>query len=128
MILFDIPLVLPALPAVAGEVPDAPMLAAALWTAVIEVPLFALCGYRGARELALFAGVNVVSNLLLNGFLAAAEWPWGAAVAAGEAGVLLLEYALCRYFVPDRGRLFATLFVTNAASCLAGLAYAAWAL
>ena len=44
-------------------------LAAALITVIIEVPLFYFCGYRKPKELAGFAVVNIISNLLLNEFL-----------------------------------------------------------
>ena len=100
------------------------MLALALATAALEAPLFWLCGYRRAFSVLAFAGVNIVSNLMLNGFLASSPMPWAASVAAGEAAVVLLEYCLCRYFEKGgRARLFMTLVATNAASCLAGLAF-----
>ena len=41
----------------------------ALLTVLIEVPLFFFCGYRKPKELASFAVVNIISNLLLNEFL-----------------------------------------------------------
>ncbi|MBQ7248851.1 MAG: hypothetical protein IJS21_02340, partial [Deltaproteobacteria bacterium] len=45
---------------------QAPFLRAVLWTVLIETPLFFLFGYRLPREWLAFAGINVVSNLLLN--------------------------------------------------------------
>ena len=47
---------------------DSDLLTLAIWTILIEVPLFYFCGYREKRQLLYFAGVNLVSNLLLNGF------------------------------------------------------------
>ena len=44
-------------------------LVVALLTVLIEVPVFYFCGYRKPKELAGFAVVNIVSNLLLNEFL-----------------------------------------------------------
>ena len=45
----------------------------ALMTVIIEVPLFYLCGYRRFKDCLYFAGVNVVTNLLLNEFLELTE-------------------------------------------------------
>ena len=47
---------------------DSDLLTLAIWTILIEVPLFYFCGYREKRQLLYFAGVNLVSNLLLNGW------------------------------------------------------------
>ena len=44
-------------------------LTVALLTVLIEVPVFYFCGYRKPKELAGFAIVNIISNLLLNEFL-----------------------------------------------------------
>ena len=101
------------------------LLWAALGTVLIETPLFYLLGYRRMREWLSFAGINVVSNLLLNETLNAlppsANLP--PALALGELLVLLLEFALCRRVVQNGGaRLFVVLVATNAASLLCGLA------
>ena len=103
---------------------DSDLLLAAFWTIVIEVPLFFLCGYRNKKQLLYFALVNLVSNLMLNGFLETADYNFELSVLAGEIVVVLLEFCLCCYFVKEnRKKLFKTLVFTNAVSCLAGLAY-----
>ena len=103
------------------------LLDAALATAVIETPLFWLCGYRQRAEYLWFFIVNIVSNLLLNEFLDATprDFPYPAAVLLGEIFVVLLEYALCGYAVRERGgaRLFCVLLLTNVVSFVAGIIY-----
>ncbi len=110
-----------------GVLSDPWLLDAALATAVIETPIFWLCGYRRRAEYLLFFVVNIVSNLLLNEFLAATPrtFPYLAAVLLGEIFVVLLEYALCSYSVRDRGgkRLFRVLLLTNMVSFVAGIIY-----
>ena len=100
---------------------------AALATAVIETPIFWLCGYRRSVENAWFFVVNIVSNLLLNEFIGATprNFPYPAAVLLGEVFVVLLEFALCGYAVREKGgkRLFRVLLLTNAVSFLAGVIY-----
>ena len=97
-------------------------LAAALLTVLIEVPLFFICGYRKPKELAGFAVVNMISNLLLNEFLE--QDPFDAfwvAVILGEIAVILLEFCLCCYFIQrDRKKLFRTLVLVNVCSVLLG--------
>ena len=88
----------------------------ALITVLIEVPLFYFCGYRKPKELAGFAVVNIISNLLLNEFLEQdpLDWYWLA--------VVLLEFCLCCYFIKgDRKKLFKTLVLVNVCSVAAGL-------
>lgn len=114
--------------ALAGGVFSEPwLLDAALATAVIETPIFWLCGYRRAAEWTWFFVVNIVSNLLLNECLAELPWtlPYAAAVLLGEVFVVLLEYALCGYTVREKGgkRLFRVLLLTNAVSFLAGVIF-----
>ena len=121
-----IPVVSETIFALAGGVLSEPwLLDAALATAVIETPIFWLCGYRRAAEWTWFFAVNIVSNLLLNEFLAETprNFPYAAAVLLGEVFVVLLEYALCGYAVREKGgkRLFRVLLLTNAASFVAGL-------
>ena len=103
------------------------LLDAALATAVIETPIFWLCGYRRAAEWLWFFVVNIVSNLLLNEFLAELPWtfPYAAAVLLGEIFVVFLEYALCGYAVREKSgkRLFRVLLLTNAVSFLAGVIF-----
>ncbi len=103
------------------------LLDAALATAVIETPLFWLCGYRQRAEYLWFFIVNIVSNLLLNEFIDATprDFPYPAAVLLGEIFVVLLEYALCGYAVRERGgaRLFCVLLLTNVVSFVAGIIY-----
>ena len=102
------------------------LLDAALATVVVETPIFWLCGYRRATECLWFAVVNIVSNLLLNEFIAGTPRPvpYPAVVLLGEFFVVALEFALCGYAVREKGaKLFRVLLLTNAASFLAGLAY-----
>ena len=100
---------------------------AALATAVIETPIFWLCGYRRSVENVWFFVVNIVSNLLLNEFIGATprNFPYLAAVLLGEVFVVLLEFVLCGYAVREKGgkRLFRVLLLTNAVSFLAGVIY-----
>ncbi len=107
-----------------GLGPRPEFLLAAAATALIETPVFWLCGCRKGRELFLFAAINIISNLLLNEFLADAAFGIGAvlSVILGEVFVLALEYVLCGYGVKSlRGRrLFRALLLTNMVSFLAG--------
>ena len=123
-----IPVVSENIFALAGGVFSEPWLwDAALATAVIETPIFWLFGYRRAAEWIWFFVVNIVSNLLLNEFLAETPraFPYPCAVLLGEIFVVLLEYALSNYAVRDRGgkRLFRVLLLTNAVSFAAGVIY-----
>ena len=126
--MMTIPVVSETAFALAGGVFSEPwLLDAALATAVIETPIFWLCGYRRAVEWIWFFVVNIVSNLLLNEFLAETPrtFPYAAAVLWGEIVVVLLEYALCGYAVRKKGgkRLFHVLLLTNAVSFVAGIVY-----
>ena len=100
---------------------------AALATAVIETPLFWIFGYRRAAEWLWFFIVNIVSNLLLNEFLAESpqSLPYPCAVLLGEIFVVLLEFVLCGYVVEEKrgANLFRVLLLTNAVSFLAGVIY-----
>ena len=95
----------------------------ALMTVLIEVPLFYFCGYRKPKELAGFAVVNIISNLLLNEFLEQDPLDsYWLAVVLGEIAVVLLEFCLCCYFIKgDRKKLFKTLVLVNACSVVVGL-------
>ncbi len=123
-----VPVVSEAAFALSGGVLSEPWLwDAALATAVIETPIFWLCGYRRSVENAWFFVVNIVSNLLLNEFIGATprNFPYPCAVLLGELFVVLLEFALCGYAVREKGdkRLFRVLLLTNAVSFLAGVIY-----
>ncbi len=112
----------------AGSVFSDPwLLQLALATAAIETPIFWLCGYRRAAECLWFFVVNLVSNLLLNEFIAETPgtFPYPAAVLLGEIFVVALEFALCGYVVRENGgvRLLRVLLLTNVASFLAGVGY-----
>ena len=112
---------MPPLPAGPVFLHNGLLIPAAL-TILIETPLFALCLSRKRRHVALFAGVNLVSNLLLNEWLGATALEYTTAVVWGELTVLALEYALCATLMDlPRLRLFATLVLTNAGSLLLGL-------
>ena len=97
-------------------------LAVALITVIIEVPLFYFCGYRKPKELAGFAAVNIISNLLLNEFLEQDPFSeYWMAVVLGEIAVILLEFCLCCYFIQgDRKKLFKTLALVNVCSVVIG--------
>ena len=102
---------------------QADLLTFALLTVLIEVPIFFLCGYRKFTDCAYFAGVNVVTNLLLNEFLSTidAELYW-LVVLPAEVVVVILEFVLCSYrFAENRIRLLKVLILTNATSFLIGL-------
>ena len=110
-----------------GVFSDPWLLDAALATAVIETPIFFLCGYRRAAEWIWFFVVNIVSNLLLNEFIDATprDYPYYYAVLLGEIFVVLLEYVLCSYAVREKGgkRLLCVLLLTNVVSFVAGIIY-----
>jgi hypothetical protein len=98
------------------------LITTALITVLIEVPLFYFCGYRKPKELAGFAVVNIISNLLLNEFLEQDPLDsYWLAVFLGEIAVILLEFCLCSYFIKsDRKKLFKTLVLVNVCSVLIG--------
>ena len=97
-------------------------IAVALITVLIEVPLFYFCGYRKLKELAGFAAVNIISNLLLNEFLEQApSGGYWVAVVLGEIAVILLEFCLCSYFIRgDRKKLLKTITLVNLCSVVLG--------
>ena len=95
------------------------LLMPALLTAAIETVIFWLFGYRRARQCLWFAGVNIVTNLLLNEFLMtqARNAQYDRLVPVCELVVILLEFALCRYAMGGTARrLWLTLAVSNACS------------
>lgn len=95
------------------------LLIPAFLTATIETPVFWLCGYRNVRQCLWFAGINIVTNLLLNEFLMtqADNAQYDRLVPVCELVVVVLEFALCRYSVGGAARrLWLTLAVSNACS------------
>ena len=98
------------------------LLTFALLTVLIEVPIFFLCGWRKFTDCAYFAGVNIVTNLLLNEFLSTtdAELYWQIILPA-EVVVVILEFVLCSYRFGADKKLFKTLTFTNATSFLIGV-------
>ena len=98
------------------------LFAVALLTVLIEVPLFYFCGYCKPKELAGFAVINIISNLLLNEFLEQDPFePYWLAIVLGEIAVILLEFCLCCYFIKsDRKKLFKTLALVNVCSVVLG--------
>ena len=101
------------------------LLKTAFLTAAIEVPLFYICGYRNVKDCIYFAAVNLVSNLLLNEFLAEVETEnYWTVVVVCEVFVVILEFALCRYWIKtDSKRLLKVLIFTNLISFLSGVVY-----
>ena len=101
---------------------EEPLFMTVLITVLIEVPLFYFCGYRKPKELAGFAVVNIISNMLLNEFLEQAPFNWyWMGVVLGEIAVIMLEFCLCRYFIQgDRKKLFKTLVLANVCSVVVG--------
>ena len=101
------------------------LLMIAFSTAAIEVTLFYLCGYRNIKDCIYFAFVNIVSNLLLNEFLhqVATDNIW-AVVIVCEIFVVILEFALCSYWIEtNQRRLLKVLIFTNLTSFLSGVIY-----
>lgn len=96
------------------------MLDIALLTAAIETPLFFLFGFKKFRDLIFFAGINIVSNLLLNGFLDQIDFEWWILIVS-EIFVVILEFSLCTYFIEPNKKLFRTIVATNLASLILGL-------
>ena len=96
------------------------MLDIALLTAAIETPLFFLFGFKKFRDLIFFAGINIVSNLLLNGFLYTIDFEWWILIVA-EIFVVILEFSLCTYFIAPSRKLFGTIIATNLSSFILGL-------
>ena len=93
-------------------------------TAIIETPLFWLCGYRRPRQYMWFAAVNVISNILLNEYLSTLQdlETYNAAIVPAELLVAALEFFLCLYIVDGKyGRLLLTVLFTNACSYLFGI-------
>ena len=101
------------------------LLKTAFLTAAIEVPLFYICGYRNVKDCIYFAAVNLVSNLLLNEFLAEVETEnYWAVVIVCEIFVVILEFVLCRYWInADSKHLLKVLIFTNLVSFLSGVVY-----
>ena len=101
------------------------LLKTAFLTAAIEVPLFYICGYRNIKDCIYFAAVNLVSNLLLNEFLAEIETEnYWAVVIVCEIFVVILEFTLCRYWIKtDSKHLLKVLIFTNLVSFLSGVVY-----
>jgi len=95
-------------------------------TVLIEVPIFFLCGWRKFSDCAFFAGVNVISNLLLNEFLQATTAEYWQIIFPCEFFVVLLEFVLCSYRFGMSKKIFATLLLTNAASFFIGLVLEFW--
>lgn len=101
---------------------DADLFQFAAMTVVIEVPLFYLCGWRKLNDCIYFAGVNIITNLLLNEFLELTDLPYSQIIIPCEIVVVLLEFALCSYwFTENRRKLLYTLIFTNSVSFLFGL-------
>ena len=96
------------------------MLDIALLTAAIETPLFFLFGFKKFRDLIFFAGINIVSNLLLNGFLYQIDFEWWILIVS-EIFVVIFEFSLCTYFIAPSQKLFLAIVATNLVSFSIGL-------
>ena len=101
------------------------LLRTAFLTAAIEVPLFYICGYKNFKDCIYFAAVNIVSNLLLNEFIAEIDLEnYWTAVIVCEIFVVILEFALCSFWIKTDGkRLLKILIFTNLCSFLSGIVY-----
>jgi len=103
---------------------DTRLLEVALLTIVIEVPVFYLCGYMAIKQLAAFALVNLVSNLLLNEALPiyTPTFSYWLTLAVGEALVVVLEFVLMLHIIEvQKYKLFKSICLTNIISIILGL-------
>jgi hypothetical protein len=108
-----------------GLILEGDLLETALSTAVIEVVVLYLLGYRSRKILSWFFATNIVSNILFNEFLMTDFLPeLYANIFVGECLVLILEYCMMLYVVSARkSRLLFSLLVNNGASFVVGLLY-----
>lgn len=108
-----------------GLILESDLLETALNTAIIEVVVLYLLSYRNRKVLSCFFVTNIVSNILFNEFLMTDFLPeLYANIFVGECLVLILEYCMMLYVVPERkSRLLLSLLVTNGASLAVGLLY-----
>lgn len=90
-------------------------------TVLIETGFFALCGYRDGDEMLIVACANVVTNLLLNLFLAWFRIERNAVIYLLEAVVVLAEYAVYALSFGHSVRLFLLTFAANCLSYGTGL-------
>lgn len=98
----------------------------AFLTIIIEVPVFAICGYRKLKYLIIFALINLCSNLLLNEFLLTQSLEeYNQSVFWGELLVLLLEYSLCACLlkIENYKKLALTILLTNSTSFFLGFIF-----
>ena len=109
------------------------LLYVALLTAAIETPLFYLWGYHHVRDCLCFALINIVSNILLNGYLlniSLHDRPVDAyffgIIGLTELVAVVLEIALCCCLIPHAHRastkeLSIVVLGTNLVSLLCGV-------
>ena len=118
-------------PAIAGAAavasatpaPDALLLAFALATACIEVPVWFVCGHRRPGECLWFFLINIMSNMLLNEWLAILqERHFTLGLAAGELTVIALESLLFLACYPKNrpAGIFSLAALTNGVSFISG--------
>ncbi|MBQ7220270.1 MAG: hypothetical protein IJS28_04745 [Synergistaceae bacterium] len=103
----------------------------ALITALIETPLFWLAGYRNITDCLYFAGINIVSNIMLNRRLLSMRFPssqilFWAVIILAELCVVVLEFVMCCCIMKSvykfrLRRLLFTMLFTNASSFLLGI-------
>lgn len=103
------------------------LLIAALLTVAVEVPVFALMGYRKPVELLFCAAVNLLTNLSLNlllmllAILGIQPEPLSFLIYPLELCVVLAEYRLYRCVLERSRRLLFTVILCNTLSYAAGV-------
>ena len=95
--------------------------AACLLTVIIETPFLALCGHRKADDIVIIICANVVSNLLLNLFVAFVMPDIGNGVYLLEVIVVFFEYAVYAIAFGRSLKLFTETFSANLISYCLGL-------
>ena len=106
------------------------MYVTAILTALIETPLFYLSGYKKFSECLYFAGINIITNLMLNQYLDSVNFAGDSLefmiiLFISEIIIIMLEFALCMCVnIKESRKLFITLTFTNSVSFITGLIYA----
>ncbi len=103
----------------------------AIITALIETPIFWLAGYRNFVDCVYFAGINIVSNIMINNHLRTMTLPnnrlaFWAVIILCEICVVILEAVMCACIMKSvykfrLRRLLLIMLITNSASFLLGI-------